>query len=110
VRFETDGYFVHRLFQQSPCPLFVFLFALAVGCPLSFGGESGHVNLTIEQITFGPKHHFFGYIGQSQTIPWNASGRYILALRVGFHDHMPEPHEAAEIVLIDTELGNRSYP
>ena len=110
MRFETDGYFVHRLFQQSLCPLFVFLFALAVGCPLSFGGESAQLNLIIEQITFGPKHHFFGYIGQSQTIPWNAGGRYILALRVGFHDHMPKPDEAAEIVLIDTAHGNRIVP
>ena len=88
----------------------VFLFALAVGCPLLFGAESADLNLTIEQITFGPKHHFFGYIGQSQTIPWNASGTYILALRVAFHDHMPRPHEAAEIVLIDTEHGNRIVP
>ena len=110
MRFETDGYFVHRLFQQSPCALFVFLFALAVGCPVSLMAQSADLNLAIEQITFGPKHHFFGYIGQSQTIPWNASGRYILALRVGFHDHMPEPHEAAEIVLIDTARGNRIVP
>jgi len=31
--------------------------------------------LHIAQITHGPKHHFFGYIGQSKTIPWNATGR-----------------------------------
>ena len=59
--------------------------------------------LAVEQITFGPRHHFFGYIGQSQTIPWNGSGRYILGLRSDFQDHMPGTGEAAEIVLIDTQ-------
>jgi hypothetical protein len=29
--------------------------------------------LKIEQLTSGTKQHFFGYIGQCQTIPWNAS-------------------------------------
>ena len=36
--------------------------------------------ISVRQITFGPKHHFFGYIGHVQNIPWNASGRYILAM------------------------------
>ena len=35
----------------------------------------------IKQITFGPSHHFFGYIGHVQTIPWNRSGRFVLALQ-----------------------------
>ncbi len=61
------------------------------------------LKLEVEQITHGPRHHFFGYIGQSLTIPWNQSGRYILSLRTDFHDHMPQPHEAADIVLIDTQ-------
>ena len=59
-------------------------------------------DLEISQITFGPKHHFFGYIGHVQNIPWNASGRYIAVLRTDFQDHMPGPGEAAEIVLLDT--------
>ena len=59
--------------------------------------------LAVEQITFGEQHHFFGYIGQSKTIPWNASGRYIVAMRSNFHDHMPAPHEAADIILLDTQ-------
>jgi len=65
--------------------------------------EYGQLKLEVEQITHGPRHHFFGYIGQSLTIPWNQSGRYILSLRTDFHDHMPQPHEAADIVLIDTQ-------
>ena len=61
------------------------------------------VLLEPRQITFGPKHHFFGYIGQCRTTPWNLSGRYILSLRTDFQDHMPRPDEAAEVVLLDTE-------
>ena len=63
-------------------------------------------DVAIEQITFGPQHHFFGYIGHARTIPWNASGRYILSLRSAFQDHMPSPSEAADIVLIDTHKKN----
>jgi hypothetical protein len=67
------------------------------------GVEAAGPSLSVEQITFGPNHHFFGYIGHVQNIPWNASGRYIVALRTGFHDHMPKPEEAADVVLIDTQ-------
>lgn len=63
------------------------------------------VELEARQITHGPQHHFFGYIGHVQNVPWNKSGRYILALRTGFQDHMPQPDEAAEIVLLDTANG-----
>lgn len=62
-------------------------------------------DIEIEQITFGPNHHFFGYIGHARTIPWNASGRYIVALRSVFQDHMPGPREAADVILMDTESG-----
>ena len=61
------------------------------------------IQLEIEQITYGPDEHFFGYIGHVQNIPWNGSGRYILAMRVGFHDRMPISDDVADIVLIDTE-------
>lgn len=66
--------------------------------------------LSVKQITHGPQHHFFGYIGQSLTIPWNASGRYILSLRTDYHDRMPEPGEAADVVLIDTRDDYRVIP
>ena|GEM_PF-215688 len=85
----------------------LLLFVCAVHGMAAFGSESANLKLSVEQITFGPKHHFFGYIGQSKTIPWDAAGRYILALRTGYHDHMPEPGDAAEVVLIDTEQANR---
>ena len=83
---------------------------------------SKHISLTIalllwcsltlaqpvpEQLTFGPQHHFFGYIGQCRTIPWSGDGRYILALQISFIDRMPEPEDAADIVLIDTLEKNK---
>ena len=63
-------------------------------------------DLQIEQITTGPKHHFFGYIGQCQTIPWSGDGRYVLAMQIEHIDRMPTPDEAAEIVLVDTQSNN----
>ncbi|MGE0757439.1 MAG: hypothetical protein AB7O38_10475, partial [Pirellulaceae bacterium] len=33
--------------------------------------SAGDVTVTVEQITSGPKNHFFGYIGHCLTIPWN---------------------------------------
>lgn len=59
--------------------------------------------LSSEQITSGASHHLFGYIGQSLTIPWNRTGRYILALQTDFHDRLPETGDAAKVVVIDTE-------
>lgn len=59
--------------------------------------------LESRQLTFGPKHHFFGYIGHVQNIPWNGSGRYLLALQTEFQDRMPQATDAAEIVLLDTK-------
>lgn len=66
--------------------------------------------LRTEQITAGPKHHFFGYIGQCQTIPWSGDGRYILALEIDNIDRMPRPADAAKIVLVDTHRDNELIP
>lgn len=63
--------------------------------------------LEVGQLTRGPMHHFFGYIGQARTIPWNGDGRFVVALRAAFQDRMPKPGEAAEVVLIDTTRGNQ---
>jgi hypothetical protein len=59
------------------------------------------------QLTHGPRHHFFGYIGQCRTVPWNASGRLVLALQTEFQDRMPGAGDAAGICTIDTRDGNR---
>jgi len=64
-------------------------------------GEEWRV--AVRQVTFGPKHHFFGYIGHVGTVPWNQSGRYIVALQTAFQDHMPAPEDTADIVLLDTQ-------
>ncbi|NRA39967.1 MAG: hypothetical protein HRU15_17625, partial [Planctomycetes bacterium] len=61
------------------------------------------MNITTQQITFGPSHHFFGYIGQCQTIPWSGDGRYILCLETDFQDRMPRGNDVARVMLIDTQ-------
>ncbi len=61
----------------------------------------------VRQLTTGPSHHYFGYIGQCRTIPWNASGRYLLALETDFQDRLPGAGDAARVCLIDTPDGNR---
>ncbi len=66
--------------------------------------------LEIEQLTSGPGHHFFGYIGQCQTIPWNGTGQYILGLEIDRIDRMPKPEEAATVFIIDTHDGNKIIP
>lgn len=64
-------------------------------------------DLKIQQLTSGSKHHFFGYIGQCRTIPWNSSGRYILGLEIDSIHRMPKPEEAATILIIDTQDNNK---
>lgn len=82
----------------------VCLATVSVGLICALASASGvKPTIDVQQITFGPKHHFFGYIGHVRTIPCNASGRYIVALQTDFQDHMPEPDEAADVILIDTQ-------
>ncbi len=69
--------------------------------------EATTFDLEIEQLTFGEKHHFFGYIGQCRTIPWNESGRYILGLEIDRIDRMPEPEDAAKVFILDTEKNHK---
>ena len=52
-------------------------------------------------------HHFFGYYDKS---PWDASGRYLLAMQVDFIDRMPTAADAARIGMIDLEDENRWIP
>lgn len=79
--------------------------AILVCVPLAVSGAEPTV--AVKQLTFGPKHHFFGYIGHVRTIPWNASGRYIVGLQTAFQDHLPRPDEAADVILIDTQNNNQ---
>lgn len=86
--------------------VYSFLFVFAVGGITAFGSESANIKLSVEQITSGTKHHFFGYIGQCQTIPWNAGGRYVLGLEIDRIDRLPTPEEFATVILVDTHHGN----
>jgi len=70
-------------------------------------GQTSTLELKVEQLTFGSKHHFFGYIGQCRTIPWNESGRYILGLEIDSIHRMPYPGEAAKVFIIDTRKDNK---
>jgi hypothetical protein len=59
--------------------------------------------LESRQLTFGPKNHFFGYIGHVGNTPWNQSGRYLVALETEFQNRLPRADDAAAIVLLDTQ-------
>lgn len=88
----------------------IFVRMVVMLCALSNSVRADDFTLRVTQLTHGSHHHFFGYIGQSLTTPWNADGRYILALRTTFHDRMPNAGEAADIVLIDTQNNNDVQP
>jgi hypothetical protein len=75
--------------------------------PRDEDGLSTGITLTTDQLTHGPEHHLFGYIGQSLTIPWNASDHYILALETDFHDRLPAQEDYAKVVLVDTLNSNQ---
>jgi len=64
---------------------------------------------SIRQITHGEENHFFGYIGQSKTIPWNLSEKRILALRTNFLDHLPDGNEPAGVVLVNLDKPEGDY-
>ncbi|MEO8028801.1 MAG: hypothetical protein ABI823_20135, partial [Bryobacteraceae bacterium] len=63
-------------------------------------------SVDIEQLTFGPKHHYFGYIGHVGNTPWNGNNRYLCLLRTTFQDRMPGPADVADVVLVDTRHKN----
>ncbi len=68
-----------------------------------------NIEIEKEQITFGSNHHFFGYIGQSLTIPWSKSGNKLICLSTSFHDHLPGKGEAADVNLIYLDRKNSGY-
>lgn len=93
----------NSFFHSSIMLVYLVLF---MACSPGNNTQSSSFELEIEQLTSGSKHHFFGYIGQCQTIPWNASNRYILGLEIDRIDQMPEPEDAATIFLVDTQNDN----
>lgn len=79
------------------------LLVMSVICCGWADGRAEELSVSVRQVTHGPRHHFFGYIGHVQNVPWNESGRYIVGLRTTFQDHLPAPTEAADVVLLDAE-------
>ncbi len=61
----------------------------------------------VHPTTRGPEYHFFGYYDIS---PWDASGRYLLALEPPFMDHPPSGEEPVTIGVIDCEAGYAFHP
>ena len=96
------------------CNLLRMIRVLLFGCCiLGFGKGHGSDNpasfsLKVQRLTSGPSHHLFGYIGQSLTVPWNASSRYVVALRTDFHNRLPGAEDAAEVVLVDMQNQNKT--
>ncbi len=81
--------------------------AVFLACSFAIWAQPPAFDLKIEQVTSGAKHHFFGYIGQCQTIPWNGSGRFIVGLEIDCIDRMPTAEEAAAVILVDTRDNNK---
>lgn len=54
----------------------------------------------VRAVTQAPKHHFFGYYDK---FPWDATGRYMLALETDFIDRPPTGKDPAGVGLIDLQ-------
>ncbi len=61
----------------------------------------------VRPVTFGPKHHFFGYYDKC---PWNASGRLLLAHEVGFNDRPPSVNDSATVGIVRLDHDRRFEP
>ena len=70
--------------------------------------ETNQINISVEQLTHGNNHHFFGYIGQSLTIPWNKKEDRILCLSTNFHDRLAGKGDPANVNIIYPNEKNRS--
>ncbi len=55
-------------------------------------------------LTRGPKFHWFGYYDKLQFDP---SGRYALAIEVGFEHRSPRPDDVVKLGMIDLKDGDR---
>jgi hypothetical protein len=94
---------------MNPTKNLIIALALVL-CVSCNNNQQKKPNFEVQQITSGPKHHLFGYIGHALTIPWNKSERYIVSLQNDFYKRMPLKGEAAEIILIDTKNDYNIIP
>lgn len=63
--------------------------------------------VAVRAVTRGPKHHFFGYYDKC---PWDQTGRYLLAMEVGFVGRQPEPGEPLTVGMVDLNDADRYIP
>jgi hypothetical protein len=104
---NVSGTNFSKVSRMFPCSSIAVCFVLLLASSPGIRAQSPSFHLKIAQVTSGTKHHFFGYIGQCQTIPWNASGRYVLGLEIDTIDRMPKPEEAATVILVDTRQNHK---
>ncbi|MFC1671566.1 hypothetical protein ACFL01_00370 [Planctomycetota bacterium] len=62
---------------------------------------------SVQQVTTGPKHHWFGYY---EKFPWDQTGQYLLAMEVDFAGRQPTAADTIDLGRIDTQNGNRFEP
>ncbi len=67
----------------------------------------GRVHDIVKPVTFGPKHHFFGYYDKS---PWNASGNLLLAHEMDFNERPPTANDPATIGVVRLDKANSFLP
>lgn len=61
----------------------------------------------LKPVTFGPKHHFFGYYEKT---PWNASGGILLANEADFNNRPPAAEDSLAVGIVDLEGGAEFVP
>lgn len=66
----------------------------------------GSTRERVRAVTFGPKHHFFGYYEKS---PWNTSQTMLLAHEADFNDRPPGPDDRLDIGVVHL-TDNRFEP
>ena len=57
---------------------------------------------SVQAVTTGPKHHFFGYYGMK---PWDPTGKQVVCMETEFGDRAVEAGEKANICLVDLDTG-----
>ncbi len=81
------------------------LAASAVAAPATRGDNDDFP--PARAVTRGPKHHFFGYYDKC---PWDATGRYLLAMEIDFRDRQPKPGEPLTLGMVDLKDNDRYVP
>jgi len=58
--------------------------------------------VSVQPVTHGPKHHFFGYYDKC---PWDRSDGRMLAMQIGFCDRQPKPGEKLSVGMVALDSG-----